>query len=733
MVQFDNQYRQIKIKIVYYGPALGGKTTCLHHIHHATDPQRRTKLYSLNTASDRTLFFDLLSLNLGRIRGYRLAMQLYTVPGQVQYNATRRAVLSGADGIVFVADSQTDQREANLESLDNLWENLSANGLDRETTPLVFLHNKRDLEPLLSIDDMDGALNPEGLPSFPSTAISGDGVMEGFAAISEATLVAVADKLGVGSNPQAVQRLKEQVKNALGPYVPAGEPAAGPAAEDLAVSRPEYPTADDKPLSQEMLVSEAVRANVAMTDLNVRLDTVRRDLERRVEVQAAITRFGQEVTSERDPDAVLRRLLESAVALLGVPAATVLEVPGSGEMQEAETHGVSEDPLLHQRDGVGDSIAMTVVAERSAQIIAGDIERSGEDLRLAAVEAAGFASAVSVPLVAQDRIVGLLNCYGGADRELLDEDDQQVAEMLAATAALGFANARAWQRLEEVNKGLEAQVAERTAELRSSLEEVQRLAKDLEGKNHLLEDAYRELSELDRVKDELITRISHELRTPVTSLMTAAKILERYRDAPAEKASRFVTIIRDEASKLSEIVQSVFQASVLAASKGRPAAQYIPANELFKRAVGPLRDLAKEREVSLQVLLPSGLDAVICDPDTMEAALRAVVKNGIEFNHKGGEVKVEVRRVVRADDPWLVITVSDNGVGVPEQELPNVFETFWQGGNVLTGKPRGVGLGLTIARRVARNHGGEIDISSRIAEGTEVTLAIPQLTPEEHA
>jgi hypothetical protein len=98
MVQFDNQYRQIKIKVVYYGPAVGGKTTCLQHIHRVIDPQRRTKLYSLNTAADRTLFFDLLSLNLGRIRDYRLALQLYTVPGQVQYDATRRTVLAGADG-----------------------------------------------------------------------------------------------------------------------------------------------------------------------------------------------------------------------------------------------------------------------------------------------------------------------------------------------------------------------------------------------------------------------------------------------------------------------------------------------------------------------------------------------------------------------------------------------------------------------------------------------------------
>ena len=154
MVQFENQYRQIKVKIVYYGPALGGKTTCLQHIHRITDPQRRTRLYSLNTASDRTLFFDLLSLNLGRIRGYRLAIQLYTVPGQVQYNATRRTVLAGADGVVFVADSQRDQQDANLQSFANLKENLEANGIDPQSQPLVLQYNKRDLANLVPVDDV---------------------------------------------------------------------------------------------------------------------------------------------------------------------------------------------------------------------------------------------------------------------------------------------------------------------------------------------------------------------------------------------------------------------------------------------------------------------------------------------------------------------------------------------------------------------------------------------------
>ena len=237
MVQFDNQHRQIKIKIVYYGPAVGGKTTCLQHIHRVTDPQRRTRLYSLNTAADRTLFFDLMSLNLGRIRGFRLALQLYTVPGQVQYDATRRTVLAGADGIVFVADSQVTQKEANLESLENLWSNMAANGLDQKTVPVVLQYNKRDLEPIQTIEEMEAALNGEKRPAFPTVAVTGDGVLDAFAAVGEHTLASVADKLGFGTSPQAVGRLQEQMHKAMQPFMDE-EGEAPPATEDIEVPNP---------------------------------------------------------------------------------------------------------------------------------------------------------------------------------------------------------------------------------------------------------------------------------------------------------------------------------------------------------------------------------------------------------------------------------------------------------------------------------------------------------------
>lgn len=346
------------------------------------------------------------------------------------------------------------------------------------------------------------------------------------------------------------------------------------------------------------------------------------------------------------------------------------------------------------------------------------------------VEAAGYTSAIAVPLVAQNQVIGLLTLYRNDERSPFADDDLQFASVMASHAAVAYSNAINWQRLEEMNRDLEGQVRDRTAELRQTLEEVQRLNRDLEEKNTLLERAYHELEQIDRVKNELLSRISHELKTPVTSLYTAAKILERYKDAPPEKGARFIAIIREEAEKLSNIIQSVFQAAILAATDEGPRKQQTEIPGLFKQAIGPLRDLASERDITLQVRIAADLSYLSCDREMIEAALRAVVKNAIEFNKAGGQVTVEARRIVRDERPMLAVKVSDTGVGIPEKELPHVWDIFWQGGNVLTGKPRGVGLGLAIAKRVVEGHDGTVSLSSRVGEGTTVELIVP--TPQDN-
>ncbi len=188
MVSINYAFREISCKIVYYGPGLSGKTTNLQWVHQKIPRERRGELISLATEKDRTLYFDFLPLDLGSIQGFATKFQLYTVPGQVYYNATRRLVLRGADGIVFVADSQRDKLKENLESLQNLEENLSEYGYRLEDIPLVFQYNKRDLPDRASVDELNKLLNWRDVPFFEAVANRGVGVFETLKSISKLVL-----------------------------------------------------------------------------------------------------------------------------------------------------------------------------------------------------------------------------------------------------------------------------------------------------------------------------------------------------------------------------------------------------------------------------------------------------------------------------------------------------------------------------------------------------------------
>ena len=182
--------REITCKIVYYGPGRSGKTTNLQYIYSQVPDERRGRMVSLATQTDRTLFFDFLPLDLGSISGFTAKFQLYTVPGQVYYNATRKLVLQGADGVVFVADSQARQLDENIESLQNLHQNVLEQGVDIRSLPMVLQYNKQDLpqDLVLAPAELDDALNFRSLPSVPADALRGAGVFETLKAVSAAVL-----------------------------------------------------------------------------------------------------------------------------------------------------------------------------------------------------------------------------------------------------------------------------------------------------------------------------------------------------------------------------------------------------------------------------------------------------------------------------------------------------------------------------------------------------------------
>ncbi|MBM4336409.1 MAG: GTPase domain-containing protein [Deltaproteobacteria bacterium] len=181
--------REINCKLVYYGPGLCGKTTNLKYIYEKTAADAKGKMISLATETERTLFFDFLPLSLGEIRGFKTRFHLYTVPGQVFYDASRKLILKGVDGVVFVADSQEERFEANVESLENLKANLREQGYDFDKIPVVLQYNKRDLPNAVPIEDLKSALNPTGkIADFEAAAQSGKGVFETLKALARLVL-----------------------------------------------------------------------------------------------------------------------------------------------------------------------------------------------------------------------------------------------------------------------------------------------------------------------------------------------------------------------------------------------------------------------------------------------------------------------------------------------------------------------------------------------------------------
>ena len=288
MVQFNFAEKTIKAKVVYYGPAKSGKTTNLEQIHRLTDPTGYNSLVSLNTAQDRTLFFDLLPISLGQVSGYEFKIQVYTVPGQVQYNATRRVVLAGADAIVFVADSRKSMAKENIAAFENMKVNLLANRLVPEKVPLVLQYNKRDLPDCDTEAELNRQLNAWGRKAYPGVAANGEGVLDTFGAAAQEMLQSIAIKYNLkekGLDPAAVPELvasalkalagkAEDVTGKLPPKPPGSKPGSiSPSkitvtqAQSADQSASLQGGADGGGLVVEELLQKAIKSNVDMAEV----------------------------------------------------------------------------------------------------------------------------------------------------------------------------------------------------------------------------------------------------------------------------------------------------------------------------------------------------------------------------------------------------------------------------------------------------------------------------------
>jgi len=317
MVFLNYTAMQMTAKIVYYGPGLCGKTTNLTWIHAKTAPRSRGEMVSLETDSDRTLFFDLLPLDVGVIGGLKVRLQLYTVPGQVFYNATRRLVLKGVDGVVFVADSQAPAAEPNEESLANLRQNLEELGLDPRSVPVVFQYNKRDLRNILPVPELQKSLNTASAPFFEAAAIHGVGVFETLKEISRLSLDAIRSKI-VEEKRTGVAGVKVRSRKPAPESAAAASTAAasaGPAAPSVppppsvaAATTEATPPGAVKPLAVEFAEEDTDKLKVRPVRTRGSLD-IGKELEKLRAMTAESKMKAPTAVKDRDVDRLFRDLV----------------------------------------------------------------------------------------------------------------------------------------------------------------------------------------------------------------------------------------------------------------------------------------------------------------------------------------------------------------------------------------------------------------------------------------
>jgi signal recognition particle receptor subunit beta len=439
MVELNHRQRTIKIKIVYYGPAVGGKTTNLQVLHQSVQAQHRGELVSINSAQDRTILFDLLPVKAAGFRGFDLRLQVLAVPGQALYAATRRLVLKGADSLVFVANSAADRWEENVQSFREMTENLLAHQLDPSSLPLVLQYNKRDLPEVTPSEFMDRTLNARKVPAIPAVALRGEGVLETFAAILTATMEDLAVRyqivdlargqplqqwtrqtmltmFGTTSLASEVAAGTKPVRSASSSAPPDPEKEEGTDRRTLRIALPEdvvrVAAAGAAARAQEMLVESyaeaATRLTSELSDLKEERDQARRRLE---DIEIALG-AAQDLAGGQPLEATLRRVLGPMSAAGRSRYASFLQPEGSRTVRAAALRGLATEPLL--RGAVG----ARYIGERFLGESQPRTHLAADALDLGEALAGGeppFAAVTVVPVRSARRLLGLALLYHTAD------------------------------------------------------------------------------------------------------------------------------------------------------------------------------------------------------------------------------------------------------------------------------------------------------------------------------
>jgi signal transduction histidine kinase/signal recognition particle receptor subunit beta len=754
MVQVNHSEKIINAKVVYYGPPLGGKTTSLQTIHRLTDPKNTHPLISMNTAQDRTLFFDLLPFTVANVLGHTLKLKLYTVPGQVQYSATRRVVLAGADAVVMVADSQKRMAKENRKSIEDLKENLKANGLNYKSIPLVIQYNKRDLNPIATPEELEQMLNDRGVAHYLTVATTGVGVMESFVEIIKALLLSFRERFGSMRKSFNSERIAEDIESQFSRYFvdPDTVAESGPehggtnregglqvsltglkplprlgetggmsdqaasisltgdiyGIENVEKSERVITRAENRKrgLKLEEQLKESVRSNIELSEQYQEMVETQNLLTQRVNELVTLSDIGGIINTSLDLDDKLKEMLSQAVTSCGGSQGSLLMFDSSSKnLEEHSLHGLERDPLnAIFIPGIG-SVAHQLAMRREPLVFSnvrqdlffGEVQESCRDI----------VSMMTAPLISGKDQRGMISIYSTDPKVVFDTQQLRFLTVLTHQAAAGIENAYLYEELKSERASLARKVEERTREL---------------------SDALNMLREADAAKDRFLSSVSHEMKTPLTSIVSYTELLLSFTDEPAETRQEFLDIIKGEAEKLHRMTTRVLYFTELESEHQQPRQEKIELDRMVVEVATELKGRLRAKDQKLSIRLRKPVLPVMGDPQRLFTVFTNLLENASKFSPNGTGITLSAETLRSGNHdlryPVVRIVLRDQGPGIAPADHERLFQRFEQGGELLTSKPDGMGMGLPIARKIVEDHGGRIEINSEVQDGTEFIILL---------
>ncbi len=715
MVQISFSKREILVKIVYYGMGLCGKTTSLQYLHSVMDPGNTTKLFSVKTDEDRTLFFDFLPITISTFNNFKIKLKIYTVPGQVKYSATRKAVLAGVDGVVFVVDSRENLIKDNKESFEDLKKNLKHYGLSREEIPLVLQYNKRDLDDLEAIQELNRVFNPAGHRAFyPSIAIRGDGLVDAFLEISKLVMESIVakHKLPVGDDivDTFLLSLRAPMKENESRLLEAASSEISRDEDTLSINLgAESETEAD-------LLQQAVTSNIEMADLYDELEELKRSLELRVKELITANQISSTVVAELDADRVIQ-IASDAFQRHGEFGVSMLLDPGPEEPLRETLHtNLKEDPLNNIILESGLPAARAII-QRNRVVLINQHKNSAIFTKVQG-EIPEVRCVICIPLAAKRKSLGILNLYS-FDREEFPKDTLSFYHLIANNIAIALENARLYKVVSHLNQVLKEKVEEINRYNEQLEDMVRKRTRELRESNLQLEKSLQELQTLDNLKDDFMGLMSHELKTPLTSIISYSQSMLEGMVEEEEERNHFLGVIHEESTHLNQIIERVIDTVNFENDRAYIHTEPTPIDSLIQQTLEKMKPEADAKQLFYDVNLKKAL--VSTDTMRAEQVLTYVLDNAIQHSPEGGTIAVQTT----SSGDTVTVSIEDQGPGVAENAVDIIFDRFklMEG---LEHHGRGLRLSLHLARKIMETLNGRISIANPGEKGARFTIEFPK-------